>query len=119
MHPAAKPAARRGAGLESMHSTAEMSAREGAGPEGVRLVQEMYEESARAVQQALGKPPRLRLFLTPAMEEDMTPEQYQDGNDFFSHAQHQDQFWCAGCSSALSLRCHHVQWGVCSTETWI
>ena len=59
----------------------------------LHVLQEMYEEYGRAVQQAVGKPPRLRLFLTPAMEEDMTPEQYHDGNEFFAHAQ--DRFWCA------------------------
>ena len=66
------------------------------------MLQEMYEEYGRAVQQAVGKPPRLRLFLTPAMEEDMTPEQYHDGNEFFAHAQ--DRLWCApGCLTGVPL----------------
>ena len=57
------------------------------------------------MQQAVGKPPRLRLFLTPAMEEDMTPEQYHDGNEFFAHAQ--DRFWCAPglqCLASIAIQ---------------
>ena len=56
-------------------------------------LQEMYEEYARAVQQVPGKAHRLRIFLFPAVEEDLTPEQYRDGNAFFSEAQ--ENMWCA------------------------
>ena len=52
----------------------------------------MYEEYARAVQQAPGKAPRLRVFLFPGVEEALTPEQYQDGNAFFSEAL--ENTWC-------------------------
>lgn len=64
-------------------------------------LQEMYEEYARAVQQAPGKAPRLRVFLFPGVEEALTPEQYQDGNAFFSEAL--ENTWCATCRHCTAL----------------
>ena len=48
-----------------------------------------------------GRPSRLRIFLYPGVEEDLTPEQYQDGSDFFAEAQ--ENLWCANCVGLSAL----------------
>ena len=75
--------------------------------------QEMYDEYSYSVQHCggQGRAPRLKVFLFPASEEDLTPEQDLDGCDFFE----------GNRQAAISLQVQGLQPGsphLLASNTW-